>query len=248
MSGQGSTSSSTGKNLQNSSAPRLSTKNLSTLRQLLKLARTKGFVDRVTEFTMAKEPSRNRVLSADEYPAAEALPGLAAARCCLLWETSLSRSDLFHLRWDEIDLNESIIELKDGRAKTGKPQIIPIYTPELKALISELQAERRRTPNVGNLVLTENGQPLDKLKFEYHFRRAVRLAGIKNFTLHDIRHAVATRLARENIPTAAAMLVLGHSRSELQALSELRQAGFKSGLRHRSREVPREKREKENCS
>jgi integrase len=42
------------------------------------------------------------------------------------WETSLSRSDLFNLTWNEIDLAESIIELKYGRAKTGKPQVIPI--------------------------------------------------------------------------------------------------------------------------
>jgi len=187
-------------------------KELSTLRQLLKLARTKGYVDRVTEFTMAKEPTRNRVLTADEYAALlKHCPEWLGRAVQFSWETSLSRSDLFHLRWDEIDLNESIIELKDGRAKTGKPQIIPIYTDTLKALISELQAKRRKIPNVDNLVLTENGQPLNKLKFEYHFRRACRRAGIKGFVLHDIRHAVATRLARENIPTAAAMLVLGHS-------------------------------------
>jgi len=74
-----------------------------------------------------------------------------------------------------------------------------------------LQQERRKVSNAAGLVLTDNGQPIDKLKFEYYFRRAVRLAGIKNFTLHDIRHSVATRLATQNIPTAAAMLVLGHS-------------------------------------
>ena len=132
------------------------------------------------------EDLRNRVLTAEEYSALlKHCPDWLRRAVAFSWETSLSRSDLFNLTWSEIDLAESIIELKHGRAKTGKPQIIPIYTPELKALISELQAERRKTPNVGNLVLTENGQPLDKLKFEYHFRRAVRLAGIKNFTLHD---------------------------------------------------------------
>jgi len=187
-------------------------KELSTLRQLLKLARTKGYVDKVTKFEMAKEAPRSKTLTADEYAALlKHCPEWLRRAVQFSWETSLSRSDLFRLTWSEIDLNESIIELKNGRAKTGKPQMIPIYTDTLKALIAELQAERRKTPNVGNLVLTENGQPLDKLKFEYHFRRAVRLAGIKDFHLHDIRHQVATRLARENRPTAVAMLVLGHS-------------------------------------
>ena len=39
---------------------------------------------------------------------------------------------------------------------------MPIFTPELKALISELQAERRRVPNIDGLVLTMDGQPIDK--------------------------------------------------------------------------------------
>lgn len=30
-----------------------------------------------------------------------------------------------------------------------------------------------------NLVLTENGQPIDKLRFEYYFRRAVRSLALR---------------------------------------------------------------------
>jgi integrase len=187
-------------------------KELSSLRTILKLARAKGYDNKVTKFEMASETPRNRVPSAEEYQALlQHMPDWQSRAVRFSWETSLSRSDLFKLRWDEIDLKESMIELRNGRSKTGKPQAIPIYSDELRSLIAELQAERRRLPNVDNLVLTENGKPLDKLKFEYYFRRAVRQAGIKNFILHDVRHCVATRLANQNIPTAAAMLVLGHS-------------------------------------
>ena len=91
------------------------------------------------------------------------------------------RSDLFRLTWSEIDLKEGIIELRNGRGKTGAPQAIPIVTPELKALITELQAERRRVPNVDGLVFTIDGKPIDKVKFEYHFRAARKAAKIKNF-------------------------------------------------------------------
>jgi hypothetical protein len=82
--------------------------------------------------------------------------------------------------WDEINLHEGLIELKNNRAKTGAEQAIPIVTAELKALIAELQAERRRIPNVDGLVLTLDGQPIDKLKFEYWFKKARGEAGIKN--------------------------------------------------------------------
>jgi integrase len=127
------------------------------------------------------------------------------------WETALSRSDLFHLTWSEIDLRQGIIELKDGRAKTGNPQAVPILTPELTALIAELQTERRRVPNVDGLVLTMDGKPIDKVCFEYHFRAARKAAKIKDFTFHDLRHCAITRWAAAGVPTAAAMLAAGHS-------------------------------------
>ncbi len=47
-----------------------------------------------------------------------------------------------------------------------------IVTSALKALIAELQTERRRLPNVDGLVFTLDGQIVDELKLEYHFRKA----------------------------------------------------------------------------
>ena len=88
---------------------------------------------------------------------------------------------------------------------------MPIVTHELKALILELQAERRRIPNVDGLVLTRDGKPIPKLKFEYWFRKARKEAGIQNFTFHDFRHCAITRWAAAGIPTAAAMIATGHT-------------------------------------
>ena len=160
---------------------------------------------------MRPETSRNRVLAGEEYSALLDNSRSWLRRAIVMaWETALSRSDLFRLTRSEIDVREGIIELKAGRAKTGKPQAVPIM-PELKALISELEAEWRRVPNVDGLVLTMDGQPIDKLKFEYHFRKACRNAGIKDFTFHDFRHCCITRWATAGVSTAAAMLAAGHS-------------------------------------
>jgi len=76
----------------------------------------------------------------------------------------------------------------------------------LKALIAELQTERRKLPNVDGLVFTLDGQTIDEFKLEYHFRRVRKAAGIKHFTFHDFRHCAITRWGAEGIPTAAAML------------------------------------------
>jgi integrase len=161
---------------------------------------------------MEGQTPRNRVLTSEEYSALlENSPSWLRRAIIMRWQTTLSRSDLCHLAWSEIDTNEGIIELKAGRGKTGKPQAIPIFSPELQALISELQAERRRVRNVDGLVLTIDGQPIDELKFEYNFRKARKAAKIKNFTFHDLRHCAITRWAAAGVPTAAAMLAAGHS-------------------------------------
>jgi integrase len=186
-------------------------KEISTLRKFLRLARKKGFADKVTEFKMAPEKSRKRILTDDEYKVLlENCPAWLRRACVMAWETCLSRSDLLALTWEEINLKESLIELKNDRAKTGAEQAIPIVTPELKALLAELQAERRRLPNVDGIVLTMDGKLIDELKFEYWFRKSREDAGIKNFMFHDFRHCAITRWAAAGIPTAAAMIAAGH--------------------------------------
>jgi integrase len=187
-------------------------KEVGTLRKFLRFARTKGYVDKVTKFAMETEPQRNRTLTGEEYSKLlENSPAWLCRAIVMSYETALSRSDLFDLTWSEIDLKEGIIELRDGRAKTGKPQAMPIYRQELKALIAELVQDRKRLPNVDELVFTKDGQRLDKIEFEYYFRRACSRAGIKDFTFHDLRHCAITRWAAAGVPTAAAMLAAGHS-------------------------------------
>lgn len=186
-------------------------KEVSCLRKLLRLARKKGYKDKVTEFPMAAEKARNRVLTDDEYKRLlEHCPSWLRCACVGAWETCLTRGDLLRLTWNEIDLHGGMIELKEGRGKTGADQAIPIVTDELKALLAELQEEKRKTPNVEGLVFTIDGQPIDELKFEYYFRKALRAAKIKNFTFHDFRHCAVTRWAKLGLPTAAAMLAAGH--------------------------------------
>ncbi len=160
---------------------------------------------------MATENSRNRVLTDDEYGRLlEKCPSWLRSVCVGAWETCLTRGDLLRLTWNEIDLHGGMIELKNGRGKTGADQAIPVVTDELKALLAELQEEKRKTPNVEALVFTIDGQPIDELKFEYQFRNALRSAKIKDFTFHDFRHCAITRWAKLGLPTVAAMLAAGH--------------------------------------
>src|SRR4030095_1837779 len=187
-------------------------KEVSSLRKLLRMARKKGIHDQVTTFPMEKEPSRKRTLSPDEYKKLlDNCPPWLRRVCAMAYETSLSRSDLLELKWQEIDLQGGFIERdRNKTAEHEAEHVIPIVTPELWALIEELQAERRRVPNVDGLVLTVDGRPIPKIFFEYWFRASCKKAEIKNFHFHDLRHTAISRWAAAGIPTAAAMQAAGH--------------------------------------
>ena len=110
-------------------SPTTINKEISTLRKFLKQARKRGLADRVTEFEMAPEKNRNRILADEEYQKfLEKCPPWLRRACIMAWETCLSRKDLFALTWEEINLKEEIIELKNARAKTGAEQAIPIVS------------------------------------------------------------------------------------------------------------------------
>ncbi len=55
-------------------------------------------------------------------------------------------------------------------------------------------------------MFTLDGKVIRELKLEYHFRKAHKTAGIKDFTFHDLRHCAITRWGAAGVPTAAAML------------------------------------------
>jgi integrase len=131
--------------------------------------------------------------------------------------------------------------LKNNRKKTGVAQAIPIVTPELQAVITELRGERKRIPNASGLLFTIDGQPIPKNLFEYWFRAACKKAGVKNFRFHDLRHCAISRWAAANVPTAVAMLASGHkSVASHKKYQNLQKAKLKSAFQNLSRNCPEE--------
>jgi site-specific recombinase XerD len=55
------------------------------------------------------------------------------------------------------------------------------------------------------------GFVFDTTNFARHWRRALKLAGVKDFRWHDIRHTFATWMGEAGSDTATVMKALGHS-------------------------------------
>src|SRR5687767_6593454 len=83
-------------------------------------------------------------------------------------------------------------------------------TPAVKDMLADLGRIRSlRT----NRVFLYNGEPVKQVSRT--FRTAKRIAGIRDFRFHDLRHCASTNLRRAGVDTATAMKIVGHKSEKM---------------------------------
>jgi integrase len=76
---------------------------------------------------------------------------------------------------------------------------------------------RRRTRSVydadGDLVFChpESGGPPDRSKLTRRFKQAIKLAGVREITFHELRHTFGTRMAAAGVPLRTIQHWMGHA-------------------------------------
>jgi len=113
------------------------------------------------------------------------------------------------LTWDRVDLQRGFITLRSMDTKTKKPRQIPM-TPAVRFALSDLAKVRRLHTNH---VFLYKGQPIKGIKTAFNTARKV--AGVKDFRFHDLRHCAATNLRRAGVDTATAMKIVGHKSEKM---------------------------------
>jgi len=121
--------------------------------------------------------------------------------------TGLRRGSLFPLRWEQIDFLNKLIRIP--RTKSGRPHSVPLSGTDLLTL-QQLHSQRIPDcpfvfPHQGG---RQDGQPVVSVK--NGFRTARELAGIKDFTWHDLRHTFASWLMMRGASLRAVAELLGH--------------------------------------
>ena len=99
------------------------------------------------------------------------------------------------LKWEHINLKSGVLRLP--RSKSGKPRAIPINSLLRKTLLGI-----RRTTSLYVFEATDPNK---------WFVKACELAGVKDFTWHDLRHTFASRLVMAGVPIRTVAELLGHS-------------------------------------
>jgi integrase len=124
----------------------------------------------------------------------------------LALNTGLRRSELFHLRWDDIDFEAKWLTARGASAKNGQTRRIPLNAEALSTLETwrklAKDGEPRVFPGVG-------GGSLKRV--DRAWRRVKKGAELQNFRFHDLRHHFASRLVQSGIPLNTVRELLGHA-------------------------------------
>jgi integrase len=126
--------------------------------------------------------------------------------------TGVRRFELLALRWDDIDLLEGVLRVRDSKSEDGIRSIA--FSTRLA---DELREHWRRSAYQGDDELAFcdpfSGRPYRAERFGERFREALRAAGIEGYVrpFHDLRHTAITNDAASGSNAIAVMTKAGHA-------------------------------------
>lgn len=188
---------------------------LSTLSTTLEHACYRWKVLPVVPFIPRGKESRGRmmVISSEQEKEilriANTLSRSFAGLLAILFETGMRLSEALDLQWKDIDLENRMVHIWEN--KTDNPRSIPmtdrLYHVLMIARQYDSALESGSTP-VGNIV-----QELTMNRVQYLWSQVRKLMRIEDpeFTIHAIRHTVASRLVQNGVDLYVVAKWLGHT-------------------------------------
>jgi integrase len=116
--------------------------------------------------------------------------------------TGLRKGDLLSLKWSDVDLEKGILFFNEQK-KSGKRRA-KVLSRDMVDLLKSIPRGQSETIFTG-----PDGNPLQDVKRS--FRTVLRLAGIKNFHFHDLRHTSASYMVMRGASIKAVQEHLGHT-------------------------------------
>jgi integrase len=151
--------------------------------------------------------ARVRFLTADEERRLlEAIPSAWKTLVVVALHTGLRFSEQMHLQWEDIDLSQRLLTVRDSKA--GKPRHIPLN----QVCLETLQSVPRRI-NCPWVFHTDDGSRRTQLPRQWE--EWIAEAGIENFHWHDLRHTFASRLVIGGVDLYSVKELLGHHSIEM---------------------------------
>jgi integrase len=126
-------------------------------------------------------------------------------------------SELFPLRWRQVDRKAKVIRLDPGTTKNGRGRLLPYkMLPELAEVIENAWQYRKDVAKKnGELPAPENdwvfhrdGNPIKSMKGAW--KSACEKAGCPEMLMHDMRRSAVRNLVRAGVTERVSMEITGH--------------------------------------
>jgi len=148
-----------------------------------------------TRWLATEEETRLRAAIEARHP--EHIPELELAL-----NTGLRLSEMYGLTWENVNLSRRILTVP--RSKNGEMRHVPLNSTAVAVLL-ELH---KRGDSTGRVIRNVKGLPLSDPR--HWFEPAIRMAKIRDFSWHCLRHTFASRLIMSGVDLRTVQELLGH--------------------------------------
>lgn len=195
-------------------SPSTVNKELIALRHIFNKAILWGYLDRNPSLEVDKlrvKQRKFRFLSLDEiYKIFEVCPDNYMPIFLTAIHTGIRKSELFRLEWNDIDFERQYIVVsnkEEAHTKNYRIREIPM-TNKLTTTLKEL-FEKSKGKDSYIFLKPDGSRHMGEIRSA--LRKIIKLAKIKPFTLHDLRHTFASHLVMDGIDLPTVQKLMGHS-------------------------------------
>lgn len=125
--------------------------------------------------------------------------------CYLMYYSGLRISEVFKVRWSDLDFDNSLILIRESKNLITRDAILH---KEVRALLDTVSGAQRPTHDA-KLVPVRAGSAIYSA-----VKRHGMLIGKPYLHPHSLRHSYATHLVESGIPITDVQMLLGHARIE----------------------------------
>ncbi|MBD2802823.1 site-specific tyrosine recombinase XerC [Xenorhabdus sp. M] len=169
----------------------------------------------------------------------------------VLWSTGIRRSELIHLKLDEVDSGRGVIVVRQGKGR--KDRVVPIGERALSWVNRYLADVRPRLAwkqDSGYLFITLKGQPLARSTVTLMAGKVIREQARLNKpgACHLFRHSMATQMLENGADTRHIQAILGHEKLETTQIYTRVAIGHLKAVHHQTHPAERDANEQLDTS
>lgn len=154
---------------------------------------------------LTKEQAAELIKAAETDPRATHLPDLIR----LAVNTGMRKGEMLGLNWQRVDLTANLVHLGAEHTKAGKRRSVPLNDEARTALLNRARFRAQYCPASPWVFTNRKGERIESIKTS--FSSACEIAGIEDFTVHDLRHTCAAWLVSVGASLIEVRDLLGHS-------------------------------------